>query len=105
MRDVKRRKPVVPQQPDLNQEEIVVLLRDCAARSKTLRDNRSELTAKYPDQWVGLGDNWEFVVAATHEEVLAKLKDCGGYSPHSVIEWLETNPPKRIPTAWRRRTQ
>jgi hypothetical protein len=80
------------------------MLRDCAARSEILREKHSELMAKYPDQWVALGDNWEFVAANTHPEVMDKLKECGAYPPHSVIKRLETNPKRRIPTAWRRRT-
>ena len=57
----------------------------------------------YPDQWIAFGDNWKIVAAETHEEVLQKLQKAGGYSPHSVVRHLETNPPRRIPTVWRKR--
>ena len=96
-----RRAPVVPQKVLRNKDEILTLLRDSSASSKLLRDHRSALLAQYPDQWVALGDNWEFVVADSLDEMLAKLKDCGAYSPHSVIERLETNPPRRILTPWK----
>ena len=48
------REPVVPQRPTENEEEIQLGLRNYSARSKLLRDNRSQLTDRYPDQWVGL---------------------------------------------------
>ena len=92
-----RRAPVVPQKVLRNKDEILTLLRDSSASSKLLRDHRSALLAQYPDQWVALGDNWEFVVADSHHGLLEKLKECGAYSPHSVIDHLETNPPRRIP--------
>ena len=97
------REPVVPQRPSDSQEETVAVLRDCAARSKILNDNHKELLTKYPDQWIAFGDNWKIVAADTHAEVLEKLGAAGGYSPHSVVQRLETNPPRRIRTAWRKR--
>lgn len=99
-----RRKPVVPQRPAKREEDVQAMLLDREARSAILRDKHSELMAKYPDQWVALGDNWEFVLAATLREVTNKLEECGAYLPHSVIKQLETNPKRRVPTAWRRRT-
>ncbi len=98
------REPVVPQRPTESKEETSAVLRDCAARSKIMRDYRSELQVKYPDQWIAFGDNWKIVAADTHAEVLEKLRAAGGYSPHSVVQRLETNPPRRIPTVWRKRT-
>ncbi len=92
-----RRTPVAPQRYLKDKAEILALLRDSSARSKLLRDHRSELMAQYPDQWVALGDNWEFVVADSLDEMLARLMECGAHSPHSVVEHLETNPPRRIP--------
>ena len=92
-----RRAPVAPQKYLENRAQIQAIMRDCSARSKLLRDHRSALLAQYPDQWVALGDNWEFVVADSLDEMLAKLKDCGAHPPHSVVERLETNPPRRIP--------
>ena len=99
-----RRKPVVPQRPAESEDEIKAGLRDYSERSRILLENHSELIAKYPDQWVALGDNWEFVVADSLDEMLVKLKECGAYPPNSAARRLETNPPRRIPTAWRRRT-
>lgn len=92
-----RRPPVAPQKYLEDRAEIQAMMRDCSARSQLLRDHRSALLAQYPDQWVALGDNWEFVVADSLDEMLAKLKDCGAHSPHSVVDHLETNPPRRIP--------
>ena len=97
------REPVVPQRPTESREEIKLGLRDYSARSKLLRNNRRQLTARCPDQWIALGDNWKLVVGDSHDDVLVKLKECGAYSPHSVVLRLETNPPRRIPTVWRKR--
>ena len=103
METITPREPVVPQWPTESKEATGVVLRDCAARSKILHDNHKELLAKYPDQWIAFGDNWKIVAADTHAEVLEKLRAAGGYSPHSVIQRLEVNPPRRIPTVWRKR--
>ena len=100
-----RRKPVVPQRPAKCEEDLQAMLLDREARSAILRDKHSELMDKYPDHWVAFGDNWEFVVSATHRGVADKLEECGAYLPHSVIKQLETNPKRRVPTAWRRRNQ
>ena len=97
------REPVVPQRPSDSQEENKLGLQDYSARSKILIDNHKELLAKYPDQWIAFGDNWKIVAADTHAEVLEKLRAEGGYSPHSVVQRLETNPPRRIRTVWRKR--
>ena len=103
MESIKPREPVVPQRPTETQEETIAVLHDCAARSKILSDNHKELLAKYPDQWIAFCDNWKIVAADTHPEVLTKLRDAGGYSPHSVVQRLETNPPRRIRSVWRKR--
>ena len=103
METITPREPVVPQRPTESKEETAVVLRDCAARSKILHDNHKEFLAKYPDQWIAFGDNWKIVAAETHAGVLEKLRAAGGYSPHSVVQRLETNPPRRIPTVWRKR--
>ena len=103
METITPREPVVPQRLTESEEEIKLGLRDYSARSKLLRDNRSELTAEYPDQWVALGDNWKFVVGHSLDDVRAKLEKCGAYSPHSAVLRLETNPRRRIPTVWRKR--
>ena len=104
METITPREPVVPQRPSYNKEEIRLGLQDYSARSKLLIDNHKEFLALYPDQWVAFGDNWKIVAAETHEDVLQKLKEAGGYSPHSVVRRLETNPRRRIPTVWRKRT-
>ena len=96
-----RRAPVAPQKYFEDRAQIQAIMRDCSARSKLLRDHRSALLAQYPDQWVALGDNWEFVAADSHHGILEKLKECGAYPPHSVIDHLETNPPRRILTPWK----
>ncbi len=103
MEPITPREPVVPQRPSETQEEMKLGLQDYSARSKLLIDNHKEFLALYPDQWVAFGDNWKIVAAETHEGVLQKLKEAGGYSPHSVVRRLETNPPRRIPTVWRKR--
>ena len=103
MEPITPREPAVPQRPSDSQEDIRLGLRDYSERSKILVDNHKELLAKYPDQWIAFSDNWKIVAAKTHEEVLQKLKEAGGYSPHSVVRRLETNPPRRIPTVWRKR--
>lgn len=97
------REPVVPQRPSDSQEENRLGLQDYSARSNILRENHKELLAMYPDQWIAFGDNWKIVAANTHAEVLEKLREAGGYSPHSVVQRLETNPPRRIRTVWRKR--
>ena len=94
MIEVKRRPPVVPQRPTTREEDKLAILRDCRERSKILRDTREELMAQYPDQWVAFGDNWDFVVADSLEEVMARLEKCGAYPPHSVITQLKTNRPR-----------
>ena len=103
MFETKRRKPVVPQGGLETDEEILAGLRDYKERSRILRENHDELIAKYPDQWVALGDNWEFVVADSHAVLLDKLRECDAYPPNSVTRHLEVDPPRRIPTLWRRR--
>ena len=103
MFETKRRKPVVPQGGLETDEEILAGLRDYSERDQLLIDNHDELIAKYPDQWVALGDNWEFVVADTHAALLDKLRECGAHPPHSATLRLELDPPRRIPTLWRRR--
>ena len=97
------REPVVPQRPSDSQEENKLGLQDYSVRSKILRDNRGELTANYPDQWIALGDNRKLVVGESHDDIVARLEECGAYPPHSVVLRLETNPPRRIPTVWRKR--
>ena len=92
-----RRAPAAPQKYLEDRAEIQAMMRDCSVRAKLLRDHRSALLAEYPDKWVALGDNWEFVVADSLDEMLVRLEDCGAYSPHSVVERLEINPPRRIP--------
>ena len=103
METITPREPVVPQRPMESREEGKLGLQDYSARSRILVDNHKEFLAMYPDQWIAFGDNWKIVAAQTHEEVLQKLKEAGGYSPHSVVRRLETNPPRRIPTVWRKR--
>lgn len=104
MLTIQKRKPVVPQRPTKSEDDVQTMVRDWDERAEILRENHTELIAKYPDQWVAIGDNWQFVAAATHAEVAEKLKEGGAFLPHSVIKRLETNPKRRIPTAWRRRT-
>ena len=104
MIESKRRKPVVPQGGPETDDQIKAGLRDYSERSRILRENHSALMKEYPDQWVAFGDNWQFVVSDTHEGILEKLRECGAYPPNSVVRRLETNPPRRIPTAGRRRT-
>ncbi len=99
------REPVVPQRPTESKEDAKLGLQDYSARSRILIDNHKELLARYPDQWIAFGDNWKIVAADTHAEVLEKLRAAGGYSPHSVVRRLETNPPRRIPTVWRKRSR
>ena len=103
MEAVTPREPVLPQRPTESREEAKLGLQDYSARSKILVDNHKEFLTIYPDQWVAFGDNWKIVPAETHEEVLKKLKEAGGYSPHSMVRRLETNPPRRIRTVWRKR--
>ena len=103
MEAITPREPVVPQRPSETPEDITVGLQDYSARSKLLRDNRSELTTRYPDQWIALGDNWKLVVGDSLYDILVKLEKCGAYSPNSVVLRLETNPRRRIPTVWRKR--
>ena len=105
METITPREPAVPQRPSQHEEETIAVLRDCEARSKILRGNHKELLAKYPDQWIAFGDNWKIVTSNTHREVLQKLRDAGGYSPHSVAQRLETNPPRRIRSVWRKRKE
>ena len=100
-----RRKPVVPQRPAESEEDVHAMLRDCAARSEILREKHFELMAKYPDQWVAIGDNWEFVAAETLREVMAKLKKCGAYPRHSVIKRMSISPPRLRFKPLRRVTQ
>ena len=103
MLEFKPRKPVVPQGGPETDEQFKVGMRDYSERTRILFENHDELIAQYPDQWVALGDNWVFVVADTHEELLVKLRECGAYTPNSVTRRLEVDPPRRIPTLWRRR--
>ena len=98
------RKPAAPQGVPETEDEITAGLRDYSERSRILREHHAELVAEHPGRWVGFGDNWEFVVADTHEGIIAKLEECGAYPPNSVVRRLETDPPRRIPTVWRRRT-
>lgn len=79
MLESKRRKPVVPQRLAESEEEIKAGLRDFSARNRILIENHAELIAQYPEQWVALGDNWEFVVADSHKDLLDKLRECGAY--------------------------
>ena len=90
MIESKRREPVVPQRPAASEDEIKAGMRDYSERHDILLKNHSQLMAEYPDQWVAMGDNWEFVAAATHEEILTKLRDCGAYPPYSVIKRMAT---------------
>ena len=103
MFETKRRKPVAPQGGPETDEEILAGLRDYKKRNRILVDHHAELIAKYPDQWVALGDNWVFVVADTHAALLDKLRECGAHTPNSATLRLEVDPPRRIPTLWRRR--
>ena len=103
MFETKPRKPVAPQGGPETDAEILAGLRDFSERDQLLVDNHDELIAKYPDQWVALGDNWEFVVADSHAALLDKLRERGAHPPNSATRHLEVDPPRRIPTLWRRR--
>ena len=103
MFETERQEPVVPPGILETDEQILAGLRDYKKRSKILRENHDELIAKYPYQWVALGDNWVFVVADSHAALLDKLRQCGAHTPNSVTRCLEVDPPRRIPTLWRRR--
>lgn len=66
------------------------------ARWRYIHDKTAELTEKYPDQWVGLGGDWELQVADSHDELLKKIKDHGAWPPQPVTKLLRTKTPRWI---------
>ena len=65
-------------------------------RSRYLEDNRSAFTEKYPDQWVGLGGDWELVIADSHEELIEKIKAHGAWPPQPATKFMNTKPRRWI---------
>ena len=66
------------------------------ARWQHLEDKTAELTEKYPDHWVGLGEDWELQVAHSHEELLKKIAAHGMWPPQPVTKLLRTQEPRWI---------
>ncbi len=66
------------------------------ARWQYLEDKRSELTEKYPDQWVGMGGDWELVVADSHEELIENIKLHGAWPPQPATRFMNTKPRRWI---------
>ena len=66
------------------------------ARWQHLEDKTAELTEKYPDQWVGMGGDWELVVANSHHELLKKIDARGARPPQPVTKLLRTQAPRWI---------
>ena len=69
---------------------------DFVARSRKLRvEMRSELLAKYPDQYVGLPQSGDLVVADSMEELVSKVKGLG--EPGTLAwDFLNTKPRARV---------
>ena len=66
------------------------------ARWRYLHDRRAELTQKYPDQWVGLGGDWELLVTDSHDELLKKSVAHGAWPPQPATMFLNTKPQRWI---------
>jgi hypothetical protein len=66
------------------------------ARWQYLEDKTAELTGKYPDQWVGLGGDWELMVADSHCELLKKIDARSARPPQPVTKLLRTQEPRWI---------
>ena len=81
--------------------EYFELDRDRGAPSRLLKDQWAELMEKYPDRWIVMGDDGLVCVADSHEEALVEVDRRGISRNHVRIEFMDTNPPILIPTAWR----
>ena len=66
------------------------------ARWQYLEGKRSELTEKYPDQWVGMGGDWKLVVADSHEELIEKIRLHGAWPPQPATRFMNTKPRRWI---------
>ena len=66
------------------------------ARWQHLENKTAELTEKYPDRWVGLGGDWELVVADSHRELLKNIDARGARPPQPVTKLLRTQAPRWI---------
>ena len=72
-------------------------LRDFGERSQRLENMRPELTEQYPDQWVGLTESYQQVVADTITELVAKIQDLGERPESAAAKYLNTQPRRVIP--------
>ncbi len=70
--------------------------RSYVERSERLQEMRSELMQKYPDKRVALTENGTFVVAASMEELVAKIKELGERPGFAAEVYLNTKPRRVI---------
>ena len=87
-----------PSDRQMDEAQVLAELRDFKARSERLREMRSDLLEKYPNQHVALTENGVLVAAPTIEEVVAKIEELGERSGFAARMHLNTKPrPRRIP--------
>ena len=71
-------------------------LRDFGERCQRLEEMRSELTEKYPDQWVALTESYQQVVAGTITELVAKIEEGGERPGYAAREFMNVQPRRHI---------
>ncbi|MYC34687.1 MAG: hypothetical protein F4X64_16110 [Chloroflexi bacterium] len=72
-------------------------LRDFGERCQRLEKMRSELTEKYPDQWVALTESYQQVVAGTITELVAKIEKGGERPEFAAAKRMHKQPRWAIP--------
>lgn len=71
-------------------------LRDFGERCQRLEEMRSELTEKYPDQWVALTESHLQVVAETITELVAKIEKGGERPAYAARKFMNVQPRRHI---------
>ena len=86
----KQRSPLVTTEPVSDE------MRQYIKRTLFLRDHRSELTNKYPDQWVALSANGTLIAASSIKGVLSKVEEKGLRKRGLAVKLMATTPRRLI---------
>ena len=86
----KERSPLVTSGPVSDE------MRQYVKRTLFLRDHRSELTNKYPDQWVALSANGTLIAASSIKGVLSKVEEKGLRKRGLAVKLMATTPRRLV---------
>ena len=84
------------QRSDAEKARDLAELRDFGERSQRLEQMRPELTEQYPDQWVGLTESYQQVVADTITGLVAKIEKGGERPGYAARKFMNVQPRQHI---------